>query len=1113
MIVDDEPANLTILAEILGCEYNIRVATNGEKALKIAFSAEQPDLVLLDIKMPGMDGYEVCRKMKSDVQTKNIPIIFLTGKSSEQDEVKGFAAGAVDYVTKPFSAALIKARVKTHIQLMNSEKEQRKTLETLKSLIDAIPDLMFEVGADGYYYRCHSPNSGLLYAPIQELLGRKIPEVLPPAASAVVMSAIDEAGQKGISLGKCYQLDVPEGKCWFEISAASIDNSVTDGRFILVVRDITERKRLEKEIQRSAEIQQVLREIAEAAILCDSLNELYRTVYLLMDKLMPQKNFLINIIDEKTRQIARLRLVDGIGIMQKNRPMGRHVTEYVIRKGQTQLVNAAEYERLLAIGEVDSRYFEFKEWLGAPLKDATGKTFGVVRLMVFEEGSSFQPEEVEFLTTVAAQIAMAIDRKRAATQLADSEVRLQTLVDTIPDMIWLKDPEGIYLSCNPRFEEFFGAKEADILGKTDYDFVDRSLAEFFRENDRKAIATGKPRINEEEITFAADGRKVLMETVKAPMFNSERTLIGVLGIARDITARKKAAEAQQLRAKVQQVLREIVEISVQASSMDELYREVHRLVNRVLPARNFFISLSEDGTGNLERPFSAGEMTGVPKQRGPAKGLTEHVMRQGRAMHVSGEEFDRLYAAGEIDRKTFPDNNWLIAPLVDSQAKSFGVIAINLPDDAQPEQTGNVDILSIIARQVALAIERKRRETELRISEERFRELTQKIPIPLSIVDQSGTFTFINERFVQSFGYIIDEIPTKEEWRARAFPDAEYRQWVDKTWRAALEDATSRRGDIDPQEYNITCKDGAVRSVITNGILLGKEVLVTFLDMTERKRHERALKISYERRRKCELMNGLVQGGATSPQVVLESARTLGAKMMVPFTCFLIVIEEYKAKPRDYWLENLDEYQLLQDSMLDALEQDQLISWEAQDGIGVLSFDALPAKITKDSQKKTAEALRTAIVRKLPELILSIGISDTATNMVALGTHYRQAKIAVNAGQKLWPQSKNYHYLEMGVFQLLSRFTDKEEIAQYIQRTLGKILVLEKKKREAYLDTLEIILMSDNQKDGALKLGIHYKTLMFRKQRIEKTLEVSFDDFSARMAILTALHLLKLHKQ
>lgn len=132
------------------------------------------------------------------------------------------------------------------------------------------------------------------------------------------------------------------------------------------------------------------------------------------------------------------------------------------------------------------------------------------------------------------------ENRRVEQALRNSETHLRTLVQTIPDLIWLKNKDGIYLSCNAMFERFFGAKGVDIIGKTDYDFVDRELADFFRMNDRNAMESGKPTTNEEWITFADNGQRILLETIKTPMYDLSGDLIGILGIGRDITERKLA---------------------------------------------------------------------------------------------------------------------------------------------------------------------------------------------------------------------------------------------------------------------------------------------------------------------------------------------------------------------------------------------------------------------------------------------------------------------------------------------------------------------------------------------------------------------------------------------
>ena len=124
LIVDDEPANVRVLAEVLAGPYELSFATSGARALELAASTS-PDLILLDVVMPGLDGYEVLRRLKMEVATAGIPVIFVTAMTDLDDETRGLELGAVDYITKPVSAPIVRARVRTHLEL----KAQRDLLE------------------------------------------------------------------------------------------------------------------------------------------------------------------------------------------------------------------------------------------------------------------------------------------------------------------------------------------------------------------------------------------------------------------------------------------------------------------------------------------------------------------------------------------------------------------------------------------------------------------------------------------------------------------------------------------------------------------------------------------------------------------------------------------------------------------------------------------------------------------------------------------------------------------------------------------------------------------------------------------------------------------------
>jgi diguanylate cyclase (GGDEF)-like protein len=135
LIVDDERININILNTLLKTDYRLMAATNGEQAIKAAIEG-QPDLILLDILMPGMDGHQVCRKLKSNPATRSIPIIFITAMGDAENETMGFALGAVDYIPKPFNNAVVKARVGVHLRL----KRQNDMLESL-ALMDALTNV------------------------------------------------------------------------------------------------------------------------------------------------------------------------------------------------------------------------------------------------------------------------------------------------------------------------------------------------------------------------------------------------------------------------------------------------------------------------------------------------------------------------------------------------------------------------------------------------------------------------------------------------------------------------------------------------------------------------------------------------------------------------------------------------------------------------------------------------------------------------------------------------------------------------------------------------------------------------------------------------------------
>ncbi|MFZ5773938.1 MAG: HD domain-containing phosphohydrolase [Thermodesulfobacteriota bacterium] len=151
LIIDDAPENIKVVSGLLKESYRLKVATSGEKGLLLAVEPPCPDLILLDVMMPGMDGYEVCRRLQEDSRTRMTPVIFLTARTEVADEAKGFALGAVDYIAKPISPPILLARVRTHLQLKEAQDILRRHNQMLEERVrqrtrqlNAVQDVAFQ---------------------------------------------------------------------------------------------------------------------------------------------------------------------------------------------------------------------------------------------------------------------------------------------------------------------------------------------------------------------------------------------------------------------------------------------------------------------------------------------------------------------------------------------------------------------------------------------------------------------------------------------------------------------------------------------------------------------------------------------------------------------------------------------------------------------------------------------------------------------------------------------------------------------------------------------------------------------------------------------------------
>src|SRR4051812_17849291 len=182
LLVDDMPASLELLAAIVeSAGYEIQTASNGADALQIA-AAAPPDLILLDVQMPGLDGFEVCRRLKASAVTKDVPVIFLTALSEQEDKARGFEVGGADYVIKPFHADEVLARVNAHVALHRAQRRLRvisaRAQEDLRSVVEGLRDIVFTLAPDGTLRSLNPAFERITGLRIDDWIGRRFMDLI-----------------------------------------------------------------------------------------------------------------------------------------------------------------------------------------------------------------------------------------------------------------------------------------------------------------------------------------------------------------------------------------------------------------------------------------------------------------------------------------------------------------------------------------------------------------------------------------------------------------------------------------------------------------------------------------------------------------------------------------------------------------------------------------------------------------------------------------------------------------------------------------------------------------------------------------------------------------------
>ena len=403
-----------------------------------------------------------------------------------------------------------------------------------------------------------------------------------------------------------------------------------------------------------------------------------------------------------------------------------------------------------------------------------------------------------FFMVAVSVVGMALacyfaERQQALDIISEKEELLSTFLNAMPDKVWLKNPDGVYLLCNRSFESLYGALEQQIIGKTDYDFVSAQLADFFRQHDFAAIAAGKPCINQEWLNHADGSHKALYETIKTPVITSDGKLIGVLGMARDITQLRETQVALEERIKEQKCLHAVFRAT---EDLQKPLAEVMQAVVELLPAG-----------------WHYPEITAARIEWNGQSFMT--------ANFVSSPDLDQQNAPIQID------------DLVS------GLITVAYLQSRPPQQEGPFlkeerILLDTIAERLSSFLSRRRTEEKARNRERIFSAIVSQATDAITLIDaESYEFIEFNDAACHSLGY------SREEFALLHLPDiqgefdaATVRKITDELMLAGSAQFDTLRRHKDGSLRNVHV---SIKVIKINGL---QHLSLIWSDITEKKQVE-----------------------------------------------------------------------------------------------------------------------------------------------------------------------------------------------------------------------------------------------------------------------------------
>ena len=694
--------------------------------------------------------------------------------------------------------------------------------------------------------------------------------------------------------------------------------------------------------------------------------------------------------------------------------------------------------------------------------------------------------------------------RRAQAKLDESRARYFELYDLAPVGYLVISAQGLIIEANLTFASLLGVARKSLLAQP----LSRHI--FFDDQDcyylflKHLFETAASQACELRLV-KPDGRKLWVKieaNFAQDSFNEKRARV----VVSDVSESKRAEEEVRRSSEIQTVLKEIAETAVQAIPLEELFARIYRSAGRILPARNFYIALLDEATGQIVRPYCVDELFSIPRQRPVGNGLTEYVMRQDQVMHLSHPELERLRESGEVSPLDAPAHEYLGAPLKDSTGKKIGVIAASSEEPFQPDDT---KVLTIIAAQISLTIERRRIEKVLSESEKRFRELVRDVNVIIYIVNGQGRITFMNEYGLSLFGYDAGELIGKTEIET-ILP--EYESTGRNLKKISEKFKASTQLHQRNTHENITKSHRRIWVDWTNRCVKNLETgeaewICVGVDVTAAKRAEQERLRLFTRRKIRETLNEAINRHLSHAEMLGELRQT-GMALDTPFVLTVLAI------PAEYLPEGASDFDWMEwqhriDPLIDFLHGLK-IGIACQSPAGIVIIQSLSISRSHHLSAADSKLAAVALLKKISGYWLRkeavVGVSHSTDAVTDVATLYEQAGAALQYGPVLCPGKAVYHWQDLGCYQFIVKDLQSEQMQQYIKDHLGPILNgKQAKKRLEDLVMLGAFVAGDSFQVIADRCGVHKNTIANRKKKLEDILGVDLDTVETKVDMAIAL--------